>query len=484
MFSAIPNLLISPLTVLFPSMLGALGSHSSIVASLKLIVLGSLIEAARRLFGWAVDRFRLQYSITAIFYEGDPAYDWMMALLLDQSLSRGSHQFLVSATGSQRKWSVQAAPTAAPTARGHAEYVPNYTRPRLTNWNGHWFEVKQNDLTRPGPFEYKHISLTLYTLSMDMRILEALVEHARTRYLAVAREKVVIRQADMTHGTPWGSVKHKVKRRLDTIVLPEGVMASILDDAREFIDAEPWYLDNGIPHRRGYLLQGPPGTGKTSTIYALAGELGLEIYSISLASAFVDDAYLQRAVSCVPKKAILLIEDIDCCFLRGDDADPLRVPLHPCEEDDSKPRTRRSGPAVTLSGLLNVIDGVSSDDGRLFFATTNHPERLDPALVRPGRVDMVVQYNLAIQDQIRALFVRLYPPERFPDTKVQLDELAGAFADAVPAGQFSIADLQGHLLGFKAQPENAVRCVGSLSAPRPKYPVMREAQNEIDSEAL
>lgn len=82
----------------------------------------------------------------------------------------------------------------------------------------------------------------------------------------------------------WNNVKKKNRRPLESIILEDGVLDSILQDAREFISMEEWYTDAGIPHRRGYLLHGPPGTGKSSTIYAVAGELGMEIYSLSLAA--------------------------------------------------------------------------------------------------------------------------------------------------------------------------------------------------------
>lgn len=105
----------------------------------------------------------------------------------------------------------------------------------------------------------------------------------------------------------WGNSKRKQRRPLSSIILQEGVIHSLVQDAREFLQSEDWYIKAGIPHRRGYLLHGPPGTGKStsnlyfplpervssltylhyligSTIYAVAGELGLEIYSLSLAS--------------------------------------------------------------------------------------------------------------------------------------------------------------------------------------------------------
>ncbi|KAJ7935876.1 P-loop containing nucleoside triphosphate hydrolase protein, partial [Mycena leptocephala] len=133
-----------------------------------------------------------------------------------------------------------------------------------------------------------------------------------------------------------------------------------------------WYYRAGIPHRRGYLLYGPPGTGKSGCRAASAGTLNLEIHSFSLSFAFVGDAFLQCATATVPKRSIVLVEDIDC-------AQPSR------EDDDNsdagspvrRERPRQNG--VTLSGLLNMIDGIGSKEGKLFFAATNYIDRLDRA---------------------------------------------------------------------------------------------------------
>lgn len=65
----------------------------------------------------------------------------------------------------------------------------------------------------------------------------------------------------------WNNVKRKIRRPLNSIILEEGVIESIVGDAREFLDMEDWYIDAGIPHRRGYLLYGPPGTGKSKLFY-------------------------------------------------------------------------------------------------------------------------------------------------------------------------------------------------------------------------
>ena len=85
---------------------------------------------------------------------------------------------------------------------------------------------------------------------------------------------------------------------MDSIVLDEGVKELILGDARDFLRSKTWYGDRGIPFRRGYLLWGVPGSGKTSIIHGLAGELGLDIYIVSLAKSGLDDSTLY--VVCFP----------------------------------------------------------------------------------------------------------------------------------------------------------------------------------------
>ncbi|KAJ7249766.1 P-loop containing nucleoside triphosphate hydrolase protein [Mycena haematopus] len=459
-------------------------SHSYVGSSLKLLVLGSVVETGRRLFMWFIERFALKYCTTIRFIQGDPAYEWIVLFLNQENVWRRSREFTVSASNSQRKWAVRAAADA--TVKANAEYVPMYTQPQLFRWRGYWVEIKRtgngsnNEMQSYGmmiPGRYaatgSSISVTVYTL--DMNVLSDLVEDARMRYLEVNRPNVVIYLTDSPQFGPhqtWATVKHKIRRPLSSIILPEGVVDALVEDAKEFLVTENWYNEAGIPHRRGYLLYGPPGTGKTSTIYALAGALNLEIYSLSLASNFVDDSYLQRAASAIPKHGLFLIEDIDCAFPSREDEDEQEMDIMAAMQRNMSRHGHRvaqkTRSLVTLSGLLNVIDGIGSEEGKLFFATTNHIDRLDAALLRPGRIDHKVQYSLATAPQAHALFMRFFPAWRFPDavscpdyddkTKT-ISELADVFTAAMPSAEFSTAELQGYLQGYKARPVDAARGV-------------------------
>ncbi|KAJ6544509.1 P-loop containing nucleoside triphosphate hydrolase protein [Mycena capillaripes] len=458
-------------------------SNSYVGSSLKLLVLGSIVETGRRLFMWLIERFGIQYCTTIRFNQGDPAYEWIVLFLTQEKVWRRSREFTVSASNSRRKWAVRA--TSDDSVKANAEYVPMYRTPQLFKWRGYWVEIKrtgngESGGSLPGPYgmvghyggQGSSISITVYTL--DMNVLSDLVEDARLRYLEVNRPNVVIYLTESPQFGPhqtWATVKHKIRRPLDSIILPEGVVDSLVDDAKEFLQTENWYNEAGIPHRRGYLLYGPPGTGKTSTIYALAGALNLEIYSLSLASNFVDDSYLQRAASAIPKHGLFLIEDIDCAFpSREDEEEEDILSLSMMQGRAAHPRMavpgRRSRSMVTLSGLLNVIDGIGSEEGKLFFATTNHIDRLDAALLRPGRIDHKVQYVLATVPQARALFLRFFPPWRFPDPvsatnetgaekQHTIAELAETFVQGFPSGEFSTAEIQGYLQGYKTRPAAA-----------------------------
>ncbi|TFK34722.1 P-loop containing nucleoside triphosphate hydrolase protein [Crucibulum laeve] len=433
-------------------------------SSIKLLVFGAVVQAGGKFYTWLVHRIKFKYYITAQFDQGNPAYEWIVLFLTEEKIWNRSRSFRVVARSSRREWGVKARPDT--DNGGSAEYVPIYDEEQLFRWRGYWVEISRT--THP---HQRHggggsnIHMVIYTT--DMSVLSSLVEEAKLRYLKVSSPHVMVHtmgdnNSPYGHGAAWTQVKRKARRPLESIILQEGLLDSLVHDAQEFLSKEEWYLQAGIPHRRGYLLHGPPGTGKTSTIYALAGELGLEIYSLSLGSGTIDDAILQTAASSIPSKAIFLIEDIDCAFRAREDGDPAYPVPNSAFPYPPPPQIFTKKSPVTLSGLLNVIDGIGSEEGKLFFATTNYIDHLDAALLRPGRIDRKIEYKLATRKQAEALFLRFFPQYSNKalvasgDEKVFDDRnLPAIFSEAIPEHEFTTAELQGYLLLYKEDAEEA-----------------------------
>lgn len=187
----------------------------------------------------------------------------------------------------------------------------------------------------------------------------------------------------------WRLGSRKQKRTLDSVILPDGQRDRIVADLEAFTAARSWYVDRGIPYRRGLLLHGPAGCGKTSLALALAGHLGRRVYALNLGSLNGDDALLE-AVSLVPENAILLIEDIDAAQTHRKTA----------TSGNGKNEERRP---ITMSALLNAIDGVFARDGRILVMTTNHVDRIDPALLRPGRADLTEEIAEFGEPEVRQM---------------------------------------------------------------------------------
>jgi chaperone BCS1 len=198
----------------------------------------------------------------------------------------------------------------------------------------------------------------------------------------------------------WSMVHGYVPRTLDSVILPYSDKQKLVKDIEHFRTNRKWYGDMGIPYRKGYLFHGPPGTGKTSLVTGLSSHFKSNVYVIKLSD--MTDATLREAISTVAENSFLVMEDIDTVNASKD---------RDSKDVDSNPKLR----GVTLSGLLNVIDGVLSPSGAVFVLTTNHKEKLDPALVRPGRVDMQFHITYATTGQKQQLYDRFFPGQQCPD---------------------------------------------------------------------
>ncbi|KAJ6455323.1 hypothetical protein C8R47DRAFT_1228270 [Mycena vitilis] len=410
--------------------------------------------------------------LTAQFEQSDLAYDWMLEYLRSSDALKDVMDYHVSMKQSHLDWGTG--------SRDAVRYMPATDCPELflfkspRTGRSTWIQV----LIHTGIESWDsskliggYIALTLHT--SDKQVLADLVECAKEMYAANGASRVTVHLTSSSG--KWAKSITKPRRALSTLILPTDIKEMILGDAREFLASEKWYNMAGIPHRRGYLLYGAPGTGKSSTISAIAGELGLEIYFVSLASPGIDDYSLARLISDTPSRCILLLEDIDCAFPSRDEFED--------EEEEEQPKKDQYGnpvrkfnmmppkSAVTLSGLLNVLDSVSSEEGRLTFATTNHIANLDAALIRPGRMDLKIKYGLATTGQIEQVFKVFFPAlsalndddaevgqAAFPSyTTEDLERYATDFASTIPSEAYSIAQIQGYLLTKKQDPAGALQ---------------------------
>lgn len=212
-------------------------------------------------------------------------------------------------------------------------------------------------------------------------------------------------------GSEWRPFGHPRKRRpIESVILDKGIGQRILEDCQEFIQNPSWYSERGIPYRRGYLLHGPPGCGKSSYITALAGELEFGICVLNLSERGLSDDRLNHLLSVAPQQTIILLEDVDAAFVSREDTVTQRAAYEGLSR-------------VTFSGLLNCLDGVASTEARILFMTTNYIERLDPALIRPGRVDLKEYIGWCSKEQLRLMFLRFYNDamlaEQFADKVVE-----------------------------------------------------------------
>jgi len=168
----------------------------------------------------------------------------------------------------------------------------------------------------------------------------------------------------------------------DDVILPKGLAEEIKGNIQAFFKSSHLYAEMGMPHKRGLLFSGPPGNGKTLTARIIASDRNYRFCWLKLTEQ-TNDAIVSFCFKYAHEHSpcVLLIEDLD--------------------------RMTRNG-GVTMSNILNQLDGLSSGEGILVIATTNAPEKLDPALVhRPSRFDRIWKFPLPSKTQQLALLKRL-----------------------------------------------------------------------------
>ncbi|XP_076946045.1 AAA-ATPase At3g28580-like [Bidens hawaiensis] len=254
----------------------------------------------------------------------------------------------------------------------------------------------------------------------------------------------------------WSHIMFKHPSTFDTLAMDPNNKKKIMDDLLTFSKSKDYYNKVGKSWKRGYLLYGPPGTGKSSMIAAMANFLDYDIYDLELTSVD-NNTELRKLLIGTSHKSIIVIEDIDCSLdLTGqrkkenadNEEEQIKGRVHEKDEKEKKSE-------VTLSGLLNFIDGLWSACGseRLIVFTTNHIEKLDPALIRRGRMDKHIEMSYCCFETFKVLaknYLDIESHELFETIGRLLDE-----TDITPA------DVAETLMPKSAE-EDAESCLNSL----------------------
>uniref|UniRef100_A0A182JFS7 Mitochondrial chaperone BCS1 n=1 Tax=Anopheles atroparvus TaxID=41427 RepID=A0A182JFS7_ANOAO len=371
--------------------------------------------------------FRRHYMITLEVPCRDKSYQWLLQWITQKGARQTQH-LSVETSFEQRD-------------TGHVktryDFIPSVGT-HIMWYSGTWIKVdrarEQHTLDLHMGVPWETVQLTAFGRNKNLYF--KILEEARQLALKNTEGKTIMYTA---MGSEWRPFGHPRKRRpIGSVVLDQGVSERILLDCREFIKNPQWYSDRGIPYRRGYLLHGPPGCGKSSFITALAGEIEFGICLLNLSERGLTDDRLNHLMNVAPQQSIILLEDIDAAFVSRQDT--------PQQKSAYEGLNR-----VTFSGLLNCLDGVASTEARIVFMTTNYLDRLDPALIRPGRVDMKEYIGHCSRHQLEQMFRRFY-------TGTDAEENARVFAERVAADgrNVSPAQIQGYFMVHKMSDQQTV----------------------------
>jgi len=229
------------------------------------------------------------------------------------------------------------------------------------------------------------------------------------------------------HGD-WLKYDRTYPREIKSIYMDETTKATLVLDMKNFIESEKEYQLYGIPYKRNYLLTGIPGSGKSSLIKSVCSELGYDICMLTIESEMTNFALIY-AISSLPKKSVLVVEDIDCLF--------------------NKRSTTKDSASFNFSTLLNILDGVLTCNGLISFVTTNHPEQLDHALIRQGRMDLVLQINYPKRTDIKRLFYDMNENNPEYETQEEKKKAFDTFYSEIAGKNITMAAIMNFLFKYR-----------------------------------
>lgn len=344
-------------------------------------IAAALFASLKGVPGWLWDRFVILVSYKVTIYQTDELYDYVTFWIRDnhKSKARNVEYTTRSADDDDDITESRSGKKAKEIKEIPIEdffYLRKYRR---------WLRISFGRDKLENANNLKSVYLKHYTFKglFASRSIRKLISEINQHYGNVKREP----RFYISRGHYFSYMQNITGKPLSQVVLNPKLKSDILNDVNMWRDSKDEYVRRGISHKRGHCYFGPPGTGKTTLARAIAIEYEMDVYNVNLNNIDGDDDMISMFTEINPN-SILLFEDIDAYF------------------DQRNAINKKS--KVTFSGLLNALDGAINLNNVLIMFTTNHIEKLDPALLRPGRIDVIKEIGFATNVEVNEYMSMFY----------------------------------------------------------------------------
>lgn len=292
----------------------------------------------------------------------------------------------------------------------------------LSDWFWTWYKgryilVYKEREKLESALNLESVYMERYTISglfakkaIDSIMADAIEQHARELIEKLENNETFV-YVNGSQG--WEMVGENESMDLGSIVFDR--KEELREDISDFINSKEWYKERSLDYKRGYLLYGPAGNGKTAMVLALARYFGLDAYVLNLKG--VGDSGLRELINGLAKNSLLLIEDVDCMGV-GSDREGTVEKSNGKKVDRTVEQNKGSN-TPSLQSFLNCMGGALQKDGMITFMTTNHPEKLDKALIRTGRLDVKMKVGPPSENEVRTYLSKFYSVEMDNIPRVQ-----------------------------------------------------------------